>query len=55
VRRAIAEELEKLRRQLGSERFDSGGFKAASEDFEGMMASADFPEFLTLVAYDHID
>jgi malate synthase len=55
VRRAIAEELEKLRRQLGSERFDSGGFKAASEIFEGMMASADFPEFLTLVAYEHID
>jgi len=55
VRQAIAEELEKLRKQLGAERFDSAGFKTAGEIFESLMTSADFPEFLTLVAYDHID
>jgi malate synthase len=55
VRQAIAEELEKLRQQLGVERFDSSGFKTAAQIFESMMTSADFPEFLTLVAYDHID
>jgi malate synthase len=55
VRQAIAEELEKLRKQLGAERFDSSGFKTAAQIFDSMMTSADFPEFLTLVAYDHID
>jgi malate synthase len=55
VRRATAEELEKLRIELGSERFDATRFKTASEIFEHMMTSADFPEFLTLLAYDRID
>jgi malate synthase len=55
VRQAAAEELDKLRQQLGAERFDSAGFREASQIFESMMTSTDFPEFLTLVAYDHID
>ena len=55
VRQAIAEELEKLHQQFGVERLDSSGFKTAAQIFESMMTSADFPEFLTLVAYDHID
>jgi malate synthase len=55
VRRATAEELEKLRQELGKERFDPAKFKTASEIFEGMMTSTDFPEFLTLLAYDRID
>jgi malate synthase len=55
VRRATAEELEKLRHELGAERFDSIRFKAASEIFERMMTSADFPDFLTLLAYNRID
>ncbi|HUI41136.1 MAG TPA: malate synthase A [Terriglobia bacterium] len=55
VRRATAEELEKLRRELGEERFESARFETASEIFESMMTSADFPEFLTLLAYDRID
>jgi malate synthase len=55
VRHAAAEELEKLRQQLGADCFDSAGFKEASQIFESMMTSTDFPEFLTLVAYDHID
>ena len=55
VRQATSEELEKLRQQLGAERYDSAGFRAAAQIFEAMMTSADLPEFLTLVAYDHID
>src|SRR6516165_2516709 len=50
VRQAIAEELEKLHKQLGAERFDSSGFKTAAQIFDSMMTSVDFPEFLTLVA-----
>ncbi len=55
VRQAIAEELEKLRTQLGGERFDSWKFTAASQLFENMMTSAEFPEFLTLAAYDYLE
>jgi malate synthase len=55
VRRTTSEELEKLRQELGPERFDSARFREASEIFERLMTSADFPEFLTLLAYDHID
>src|SRR5271157_995570 len=55
VRQATSEELEKLRTRLGAERFDSMGFKTAAQIYESMMTRADFPEFLTLVAYDYID
>jgi malate synthase len=55
VRRAIAEELEDLRTQLGSTQFESMGFEKAAEIYEGMMTSVDFPEFLTSVAYNYID
>jgi malate synthase len=55
VRQAIAQELEKLRKQVGAERFESGRFTTASQIFEKMMTSAEFPEFLTLLAYDYLD
>jgi malate synthase len=55
VRRAIAEELEDLRTQLGSTQYESMGFEKAAEIYEGMMTSVDFPEFLTSVAYNYID
>ncbi len=50
VRRATAEQLAKLKSQFGAGRFDD-----ARKIFEQMMTSAEFPEFLTLVAYDYID
>ena len=55
VREAMAEEIEKLRQQLGAERFDFAGFRRAAQIFEHMMTSPDLPEFLTLVAYDYLD
>jgi malate synthase len=55
VRLAIAEELEKLRTTLGAEEFASLGFQQAARIYEGMMTSADFPEFLTSVAYNYLD
>jgi malate synthase len=55
VRRAITDELATLRKNLGAERFDSMGFTKAAEIYEAMMTSTDFPEFLTTVAYDHLD
>jgi len=55
VRKAIGEELDNLRAKLGAGHFDAMGFKAAGEIYEGMMTSPEFPEFLTLVAYNYID
>ena len=55
VRRTIPEVLTGLRTQLGPERFDAGKFDLASKLFEQMMTGSEFPEFLTLVAYDYID
>ena len=55
VRELTKEELEKLRRELGPERYDAGRFREASQIFEKLMTNEEFPEFLTLVAYDYID
>jgi malate synthase len=37
------------------ERFSGGAFALAARLFEEMMTGAEFPEFLTLVAYEYID
>ena len=55
VRGTIGEELEKIRGMLGPERFDGGKFALAARLFDQMMTGSEFPEFLTLVAYDHLD
>jgi malate synthase len=55
VRSVTAEELEGLRRRLGPERFDGGKFALAARLFEEMMTRDEFTEFLTLVAYEHLD
>ncbi len=55
VSKAIREELDKIRKSIGAKRFDSGHFKLASELFEKMSIQSDFPEFLTLIAYEYID
>jgi len=55
VRHTMADELGKLREQLGPARFEAGKFDLAATLFEQMMTGTDFPEFLTSVAYDYID
>ncbi|MEX2262626.1 MAG: malate synthase A [Bryobacteraceae bacterium] len=55
VKQTIPEVLDQLRGQLGAPRFDGGKFDLASRLFEDMMTRSEFPEFLTTVAYDHID
>ena len=47
---ATAQQLSKLKSQFGPGRFDD-----AAKVFEQMMTSAEFPEFLTLIAYPYID
>ncbi len=55
VGRTMAEELEKLRHVLGAERYDGGKFELASRIFDEITTKPEFTEFMTLVAYDHID
>jgi malate synthase len=50
VRRLMDHELEKLKAKSGAGRFADAG-----RIFEQMLTSAEFPEFLTLVAYDYLD
>ena len=52
---AIPAVLDKLRTQLGTKRFDSGNFTLAAQMFADMTRAAEFPEFLTTVAYEYID
>jgi malate synthase len=49
------EEMEAIRQEVGADRFDGGHFARAGQLFDAMIRSADFTEFLTLPAYDHLD
>ena len=55
IENIMADELEKVRRNLGAERFDGGKFQLAAELFEEIATKSEFTEFMTLVAYEHID
>ena len=55
VTSAIPRVLEKTRDGVGAERFDRGHFPEAAALFDQMTRSEEFPEFLTLAAYEHID
>ena len=55
VARIAEEELARMRADFGSERFEAGHFELAAHLFREMMTGEQFTEFLTLVAYDHID
>ena len=55
VRETIPQQLEKIRGLIGPERYDSGKFGLASKIFEEMMTSDQYADFLTLIAYEHID
>ena len=55
VREAIHEELSKIKKTVGDARYASGKFDVASQIFENMMTSEEFPEFMPLVAYDYLD
>ena len=55
VERAIERELGELRENLGPERFDRGRFELASRLFREITTKPEYVEFMTLVAYDHID
>ena len=54
VRALIPEEMEKIRLEIGRERFDAGRFGLAVELFAELVTAAEFADFLTLLAYPHL-
>ncbi len=55
VRKLIPEELARIRGLVGSERFEGGHYELASRLFERLATDDRLAEFLTLVAYEHLD
>ncbi len=53
-RTVMAEELEKIRADLGPEAYASGRFDLARVVFDRVATSEPFVEFLTLPAYDQL-
>ena len=50
----LEEEMDAIRGEVGSERFDSGRFQLALQLFDEMIRADDFSEFLTLPAYQYL-
>jgi malate synthase len=55
VRRALAEQTEKLKNEMGAARFAASRYGEASGILEKLMTAPEFREFLTLATYDSID
>ena len=53
-RKLLAEEMQRVREEIGAERYDSGRFDEAIALFDELSTSESFTEFLTLPAYDKI-
>jgi hypothetical protein len=47
--------LDRIRQELGEQRFEASKFNAAAALFEQMIEAKQLPEFLTSVAYGSID
>ena len=55
IHRIADEELARLRREFGDDNYENGRFEEARKLLEEVAISPDFPEFLTLPAYELID
>ncbi len=55
VKSTMRQELQSIRQSIGEKSYAAGAFERASALFLDMMTRSDFPEFLTLVAYEQID
>ena len=55
VHESISGALGRMRERLGAAVFDAGKFEPAAKLFEQMMTGGEFPEFLTLAAYQYLD
>ena len=55
VRKILDEEMEKIRADVGDEVWEKGRPEETKKIFEQVALSDDFPDFLTLPAYEYID
>ncbi len=54
-RQIFSEEMDRIRQEVGDERFQSGKFDLAAQLFQEIIEKDDLEEFLTLSAYEHLD
>ncbi|MBI3949314.1 MAG: malate synthase A [Acidobacteria bacterium] len=55
VKSLIDDEMEKIRKMVGAEAFESGKFQLARALYETLVFGDEFIQFMTLLAYNHID
>jgi len=55
VRALIPEELSKIKGLVGDARYEGGKYELASELFEELATDSELGEWLTMVAYEHLD
>jgi malate synthase len=55
VHAMLPEEMEKIKALFGDELFAAGKFQLAAQIFDRLVSEQDFVEFLTFIAYDHLD
>jgi malate synthase len=55
VQEMIAEQVSKMARERGPRSFTNGSFRLAADLLEKLMTGVEFPDFLTLVAYNYLD
>ena len=55
VKSVLEEEMDAIRQLVGEERFRGGRYPLARSLFERLITSPELEEFLTLVAYEHLD
>jgi malate synthase len=55
VRKVLEEEMDKIHAEVGDETWEKGRPKETKAIFERVALSDEFPEFLTLPAYEYID
>ncbi|MEJ2346366.1 MAG: malate synthase A [Gammaproteobacteria bacterium] len=54
-RQLTAEEMEHIRQEVGDQRFEQVPYQLAARLLDDITATENFVEFLTLVAYEHLD
>ena len=55
VRQVLQEEMDKIHAEVGDETWEKGRPEETRAIFERVALSDEFPEFLTLPAYEYID
>jgi malate synthase len=55
VQEWLADQVEQTWQKIGAERFNQGQYRLAAELLESLIVEIEFPDFLTLVAYDCLE